>query len=100
MAFKRGNTYELKAIIKDIDIEDIAKVVFQFNDIEKTYEIGESGDVTYEDGVFTISLSQAETLEFNSSVKYEVAIRFTNGQVKRSEVKSDNLKETIIEKEI
>lgn len=103
MALKQGNTYELICVTKDkINIEEVAKVIFQFNDIEKVYttEIGETSDVTYEDGKFIIPLSQEETLNLKKSVEYEMAIKFTDDSVKRSEVKTTNSLYTIIKKVI
>ena len=102
MVFKKGNTYELKAQINNVDIEDIAKIVFKFNNIKKTYISGEtSEDVVYqEDGTFIIYLSQQETLSLSNEVEYEVAIKFNDDSVKRSLVyKTSNL-ETIIQEVI
>ena len=103
MALKQGNTYELICVTKDkINIEEVSKVIFQFNDIEKVYttEIGETSDVTYEDGKFIVPLSQEETLSLKKTVEYEMAIKFTDDNVKRSEVKTTNSLYTIIKKVI
>ena len=103
MALKQGNTYELICNLKDkINIEDVAKAIFQFNDIEKVYttEIGETSEVRYEDGKFIIPLSQEETLSLKKSVEYEMAIKFTDGTRKGSEVKTTNSLYTIIKKVI
>lgn len=103
MALKQGNTYELICVTKDkINIDEVAKVIFQFNDIEKVYttEIGETSDVIYEDGKFIVPLSQKETLDLKKSVEYEMAIKFTDNSVKRSEVKTTNSLYTIIKKVI
>jgi len=103
MALKQGNTYELICDLKDkIDIEGVAKAIFQFNDIEKVYttEIGETSEVRYENGKFIVPLSQEETLSLKKSVEYEMAIKFVDGNVKRSEVKTTNSLYTIIKKVI
>lgn len=102
MDFKQGNTYKLYGKIEDVNIDIISKVVFKFNDIKKTYLADGTGDVTYSDGIFTVYLSQEDTLSLKSSpkVKYEVAVKFTDNQVKRSQVYYTNSLETIIEEEI
>jgi hypothetical protein len=102
MTIKQGNTYQLKGTIKGVEVSEIQKIVFKFNDLKKIYttEIGETSDVTYEDGVFTIPLSQAETLELKGDVKYEIAVKFNDNQVKRSVVNSTGSLYTIIEEVI
>ena len=102
MDFKKGNTYELTAKIKNVDIEDINKIVFQFNDIKKIYTSdGFSSDVIYnESGDFIIYLTQEETLQFEQIVKYEVAIKFNDGKVRRSQVYSTSALATIIKESI
>ena len=102
MDFKKGNTYELKANIEGIDISEIKKIVFQFNNIQKIYiSNGESEGVEYESGnTFIIHLSQEETLSLSEIVKYEVAIKFNNDEVKRSVVYSTSSLATIIKEAI
>lgn len=100
MSLKQGNTYRLKAIIDNVDIDDISKIVFKFNDVEKTYESDGSGDVTYADGTFTIFFSQEDTLSFNEEVLYEVAVKFNDDSVKRSNVEKTYAFKTIIERVI
>lgn len=102
MDFKKGNTYKLKANIIGIDINDINKIVFQFNDIQKTYiPDGESEGVEYDgENNFIIHLSQEETLKLAEIVKYEVAIKFNDGEVKRSVVYSTSSLATIIKEAI
>ena len=102
MDFKKGNTYELTAKINGINIEEVAKILFQFNDIKKEYipDSAES-DVIYDgEGNFTIYLTQEETLKFEQIVKYEVAIKFTDGKVRRSKVYSTSTLPTIIKESI
>ena len=100
MRFKQGNTYTLNATIKNVDIQDINKVVFKFNEIEKTYKEDGTGDVELDGDKFVISLSQEETLQLCETVYYEVAVKFTNEEVKRSKVECTDSLETIINKEI
>ena len=102
MNFKQGNTYKLQGKIENVHIEDIEKVVFKFNDIVKTYLSDGTGDVYYDSDIFTINLNQNETLALKnqSNVKYEVAVKFVDGQVKRSQVYYTNSQETIIEEAI
>ena len=101
MEFKRGNTYKLNATISGIDPSTITKIVFKFNDVKKTYLANGDGDVELNDGVFVVNLTQEETLRLKTEkVKYEVAVKFTDGQVKKSKVYYTNSLETIIEEEI
>ena len=102
MTIKQGNTYQLKGTIKGVEVSEIKKIVFKFNDLKKIYTtgIGEESEVIYEDGVFTIPLSQEETLELKGDVKYEIAVKFNDNQVKRSVVNSTGSLYTIIEEVI
>ena len=99
MVFKKGNTYELKVEIENINIEEISKIVFKFNDIKKTYPVsGQTEDVVYqEDGTFIIYLTQQETLSLADKVEYEVGVKFTDDTVKKSEVYSTSSIKTIIQ---
>lgn len=99
MVFKQGNTYQLKATI-DTDLSTIDKIVFQFNDIQKTYLSDGTGDVTLESGVFIVPLDQDETLSLGDMVNAEVAVKFQDGSVKRSRVLENLALDTIIEKAI
>lgn len=102
MVFKKGNTYELKAQINNVDIEEITKIVFKFNNIKKTYIADEESEgVIYQgENIFIISLSQQETLSLSDEVEYEVAVKFNDNSVKKSLVyKTSNLK-TIIQEVI
>ena len=99
MVFKQGNTYQLKATI-DTDLSTIVKIVFQFNDIQKTYLSDGTGDVTLESGVFTVPLDQDETLSLGDMVNAEVAVKFQDGSVKRSRVLENLALDTIIEEAI
>ena len=99
MVFKQGNTYKLKATI-DTDLSTIDKIVFQFNEVQKTYLSDEESDVTLENGVFIVPLTQGDTLDLDSEVNAEVAVKFQDGSVKRSRVIENLALDTIIEEEI
>lgn len=98
MILKQGNTYKLIAIIKDVDISTIEQIIFKFNDIEKEYKSDGTGDVELDVDKFIISLSQFDTLQLTNTVSYEVAVKFTNGEVKRSQTESTGSLETIIDR--
>lgn len=101
MAFKKGNTYYLEMPVKingeTLQIENVEKVVFQIGEIRKEYP-GE--DVKYERELFVVYLSQEDTLKLNKDIEYEVAIKFSDGQVIRSEPKTTYSIKTIINEEI
>ena len=100
MNLKQGNTYRLKAIINNVDIDDISKIVFKFNDIEKIYNEDGTGDVTYENDNFILNFSQEDTLNLENIVYYEVAVKFTDDTVKRSNIEKTSTFKTIIERVI
>lgn len=101
MKIKQGNTYMINAKIKDIDMSDVKKIVIKFNEIEKTYEPTIEGDITIdEEGIITIYLSQEDTLQLQSNVEYEIAVKFNDDHVERSDVKTMPSLRTIIKKVI
>lgn len=102
MEFKRGNTYTLQVQINDINVNDISKIVFKFNNVQKEWERNkpETDVVLQQDGTFIVKLSQKETLTLYNEVNYEVAVKFTDNSVKRSKVKNTPSLETIIREEI
>ena len=99
MVFKQGNTYKLKATI-DTDLSRIDKIVFQFNEVQKKYLSDEESDVTLENGVFIVPLTQEDTLSLGDMVNAEVAVKFQDGSVKRSRILENIALDTIIEEEI
>jgi hypothetical protein len=99
MVFKQGNTYKLKATI-DAELSTIDKIVFQFNDVQKSYLSDGTGNVTLENGVFIVPLTQEDTLTLDPEVNAEVAVKFQDGSVKRSRVIENLALDTIIEEEI
>lgn len=101
MKIKQGNTYMINARIKDIEMSDVVKMVIKFNEIEKTYESGVEGDITIDaEGIITIYLSQEDTLQLQNNVEYEIAVKFNDNHVERSDVKSIPSLRTIIKKVI
>ena len=96
MVFKQGNTYNLKATI-DTDLSTIDKIVFQFNKVQKVYKSDGTGNVTLDNGIFIVPLSQEDTLNLNPEVNAEVAVKFQDGSVKRSRVMDNLALDTIIE---
>lgn len=97
MALKKGNTYYLEMPVKingePLQIENVEKVVFQIGEIRKEYP---NEDVKYERELFVVYLSQEDTLKLNKDIEYEVAIKFLDGQVIRSEPKTTYSIKTII----
>lgn len=102
MLFKEGNTYQLQVKINDIDIQTIAKIVFAFNEVKKTWTAGGQNTQVelQEDGTFVVYLTQQDTLKLKNEVSYEVAIKFTDNSVKRSKVCKTSSLYTIIEEAI
>ena len=47
MTIKQGNTYQLKGTIKGVEVSEIKKIVFKFNDLKKIYttEISEESEL-------------------------------------------------------
>lgn len=103
MKLKKGNTYSLKIEIKkdgeNIDINDVSKIVFKFSDIEKEYP---SEDVIYNESesCFIIKLTQKDTLSLKGNVEWEVAVKYNNGDVRRTLIKKLYSLNTIIKEEI
>lgn len=96
MVFKQGNTYQLKAKI-DTDLSLISKIVFQFNEVRKVYQASGESDVTLDNGVFIVPLTQQDTLKMGDCVNAEVAVKFNDNSVKRSRVIENLALDTIIE---
>lgn len=81
-----------------LDLTDVEKIVFQFENVQKTYLTdGTSTDnIIYDEGVFRIYLTQEETGSFEDNIAYQTAVKFNNGDVRRTLVKYDDLHEDII----
>lgn len=83
---KQGNEFWYGIKIKDengyIDIEEVNKIVFNFNELQKTYtEV--SIDVKYEseNNLFKIYLTQEETLLLKDNVKIDARVKFKNDEI-------------------
>ena len=77
---KQGNQFYLEFQIEDenrelLDIKNVLKVQFNIGNLTKTYD-GINEDVTYENGVFKVWLTEEETFNFDSKVKMDARILF------------------------
>ena len=63
-----------------LDINAVKKVQFNINELTKTYD-GLNNEVTYEDGIFKIWLTEDETFNFSSNVKVDARILFKNDTI-------------------
>ena len=82
---KQGNQFYLEFQIEDkqggkLDINAVKKVQFNINELTKTYD-GLNNEVTYEDGIFKIWLTEDETFNFSSNVKVDARILFANDTI-------------------
>ena len=82
---KHGNQFYLEFQIEDkqggkLDINAVKKVQFNINELTKTYD-GLNNEVTYENGIFKIWLTEDETFNFSSNVKVDARILFTNDTI-------------------
>ena len=82
---KHGNQFYLEFQIEDkqggkLDINAVKKVQFNINELTKTYD-GLNNEVTYEDGIFKIWLTEDETFNFSSNVKVDARILFKNDTI-------------------
>ena len=111
MTLKQGNTYKIKTIVTSestddegnkievpIDIEKVAKVVFQLGEIRKVYP----SEVEYDDvnGWFVIKIEQDDTLKLDTKFEYEIAVLYKDEECDRSEVETAYSLETIIDEVI
>ena len=77
---KQGNQFYLEFQIEDengelLDIKNVLKVQFNIGNLTKTYD-GINEDVTYENGVFKVWLTEEETFNFDNKVKMDARILF------------------------
>lgn len=102
MLFQEGNTYLLEiplTVAGDyIDIENVSKVEFMFNDIRKVYD-GVSEDVTYNTSKkqFEVKLSQNDTFSLKNKlpIKYQARVKFNDNSVKSTIVYESYMLESI-----
>ena len=100
MAFLQGSTYELPIQIKDptgkiITPEDVTKVQFVFDSIEKFYS--EDGDVTFDSETqsFIVPLTEDETFAMNGSIKWQIRVLYVSGAIDGSKAKIENVYQSI-----
>ena len=84
---KQGNQFYLEFQIEDkqggnLDINAVKKVQFNINELTKTYD-GLSNEVTYENGLFKIWLTEAETFKFGETVKTDARVMFKSDSSKK-----------------
>ena len=83
---KQGNQFwygiKLTSNEQKLDIDTIKEVVFNFDDITKTYKEG-SDEVTYdaENNIFKIRLTQEDTLKMKSKVRIDARVKFKNDDI-------------------
>lgn len=82
---KKGNQFYLEIQLTDkddnlIDITNITKVQFIIGDLVRTYD-GENEEVTYEDGIFKIWLTEQETFAFDDYVGLDARILFNDNTI-------------------
>ena len=97
MTFKKGNTYKLKV---EMDLTDVEKVVFVLNNITKTYKSDGTGDVQEVGGHLLIPFIQQETLSLSNTAEIEVEVKFTDGEVSRSEIYTTTALRTLLNEAI
>ena len=85
----RREQYYIESTLTDngeeLDFSVIEKIVFGFDNIKKTFVPNDpESEVIYEDGVFKIYLTQTETEKFKKKVEYQTAVKYTNGDIRRT----------------
>lgn len=77
---KQGNQFYLEFQIEDengqlLDMASVLKVQFNIGNLTKTYD-GTGEEVTYQNGVFKVWLTEEETFNFDSKVKMDARVLF------------------------
>lgn len=98
---KRGNQFYLDFQIEDeignlLEISSVSKVQFTINNLIKEYD-GIKEDVTYENGIFKVWLTEKETFAFPKKVKMEARVLFKNDIILGTEIEIGNWKDSIKE---
>ena len=105
---KKGNQFYLELELIDendkiLDINSVSKVQFNIDTLTKTYD-GENEEITYENGVFKIWLTEEETFKFKNKVKIEARALFKNdlisGTIIEEQYFYDSLKEVALDVEV
>jgi len=100
MGLRRGNTYnlEIRILIDGLALTagDVNVVEFMFDDLRKVYSETSLDGVTFDTDHFIIPFTQEETFSLNKkSIQYQARIKFTNGDVKGTPVKTANIYESL-----
>ena len=104
---KKGNQFYLEFEIVDnennnLDIQSVLKVQFNIGNLTKTYD-GIGKEVTYQNGVFKVYLTEEETFNFDGRIKMDARILFKGdrktigGTYIIDEYSYDSLKEEILD---
>ena len=85
---KQGNQFYLEAEIYDennekLNIISVDKVQFNINGLTKIYD-GKSDEVTYQDGIFKIWVTEDETFKFDKKVKMDARVMFRSDTNKKT----------------
>ena len=77
---KQGNQFYLEFQIEDengqlLDMASVLKVQFNIGNLTKTYD-GLNDEVTYQNGVFKVYLTEEETFNFDGRIKMDARILF------------------------
>ena len=87
MIIIQGNTYRFPIRLtmggKEVLDNDVKKIEFMFDDVQKVYP----KDVTFDGTYFIVSLSQADTFSFPTKriCKYQARVLFNDDSVKGTE---------------
>lgn len=91
MAIIQGIAYDLPICIRDnegelLDVELVEQVEFCVGNLRKLYKSDGSGVVTYdsETHTFNFPLTEAETLEMDTTIQYQFRVKFTSGVIRAS----------------
>lgn len=99
MLLMQGNTYNLPITLKldkeALNSENVKVVEVTFDTgghiVRKTYP----DEMTFENGVFVMPLSQSDTLALQGKCRYQVRVLFHDGSVKSSEIEFGTVKNCI-----
>ena len=75
-----------------INVEEVEMVEISFDDLIKKYP---SSDVSYENGRFLVHLTQEETQQFDDAVSVQVRVKFNNGDVPLSKIKTMPVRQSL-----
>lgn len=85
----------IKSNGKPINLTNISKIFFDFENITKVYD-GSEEEVIYEDGIFKILLKQKDTLQFKDYIKMQVSVLYNDDTLLKSQISYINIFDAII----